>query len=160
MTQASAILLGLFREAWIALTGALLVFILLAALAQVLRVSTASMIGASYWVWDAASTGVTLLLLALFAFLGVPTIVQAAQTAVPTGGGCGPITELGTLTAGLIAALAALRVIKAFVTSATATAVGGSKSLSHALLEAGEAVFGMVLASAAIPVGAQFLGVC
>jgi hypothetical protein len=160
MTQASAILMGLFREAWVALASALLVFVLLAALAQVLRVSTASMIGASYWVWDAASAGVALLLLALFAFLGVPMIVQAAQTAVPPGGGCGPIAELGALAARLIAAFAALRIIKAFVTSATATAMGGSTSLSHALLEAGEAVLGMVLASAAIPIGAQFLGVC
>ena len=160
MTQASSILMGLFQEAWIALTGALLAFVLLAALAQVLRVSTASMIGASYWVWDAASAGIGLLLLALFAFLGVPAIVQAAQTAVPPGGGCGPIAALGELAAGLIAALAALRIIKALVTSATSAVVGGSKSLSHALVEAGEAVLGMVLASAAIPIGAQFLGVC
>ena len=160
MNQGIDIFIGLLREAWAALASALLVFILLAILAQVLRASFASAIGARFWIWEAASAGIALLVLALFAFLGVPEILQAAQFAIPSGGGCGPIGDLGTLAAGLIAALAALRVLKALVSSATAAAVGGSSSLSSALLETGEAVFGMVLASAAIPIAAQFLGVC
>jgi hypothetical protein len=160
VTQVGAVILGLLREAWIALAGALLAFVLLAILAQLLRASSASVIGARYWVWEAASAGIGLLVLALFAFLGVPAILQAAQAAVPPGGGCGPIGELGALAAGLIAALAALRVLRALAASATAAAVGGSSSLAGALLEAGEAVFGMALAAAAIPVAAQFLGLC
>ena len=160
MTQVAVIFLGLLREAWIALTSALLVFALLAILAQVLRASSASAIGARVWVWEAASAGLALLVLALFAFLGVPAILQAAQSAIPPGGGCGPIADLGTLAAGLIAALAALRVLKALVSSMTAVAVGAGSSLSSALLETGEAVFGMLLASAAIPIATQFLGVC
>jgi hypothetical protein len=67
---------------------------------------------------------------------------------------------LGALAAGLIAALAALRILNALVASVTAAALGGSSSLAGALLETAEAVFGMVLASAAIPIAARFLGVC
>jgi hypothetical protein len=70
------------------------------------------------------------------------------------------ISELGALAAGTIAALAALRMLKALITSATAAAVGGPSVLAAALLETGEAVFGMVLAAAAIPLAARFLGVC
>ena len=160
MTQVTTILEGLLREAWIALAGALFAFILLAILAQTLRASSASVIGARFWVWEATSAGVALLVLALFAFLGVPAILQAAQTSIPAGGGCGPIGALGTLSAGLIAALAAVRILKSLVASATAAAIGGSSVLAGAMLETGEAILGMVMASAAIPIAAQFLGVC
>jgi hypothetical protein len=160
MTQVVDIFVGLLREAWIALASALLVFVLLAILAQLLRASFASAIGTRFWVWEAASSGVALVALALFAFLGVPAILQAAQSVVPPGGGCGPIVNLGTLTAGIIAALAALRIIIALISSITAAAVGVGSSLAGALLETGEAVFGMVLASVAIPIAAQFLGGC
>jgi hypothetical protein len=165
VTQVAAILQGFLREAWIALAGALFAFILLAILAQTLRASSASVIGARFWVWEAASAGVALLVLALFAFLGVPAILQAAQTSIPAGGGCGPIGALGTLSARLIAALAAVRILKSLVASVAVVAVGRSSSLTNAMLETGEAILGMVLASAAIPIaahflGAQFLGVC
>jgi hypothetical protein len=160
MTQVATILQGLLREAWIALAGALFAFILLAILAQTLRASSASVIGAKFWVWEAASAGIALLVLAVFAFLGVPAILRAAQTSIPAGGGCGPIGTLGTLAAGLIAALAAVRVLKSLVTAVAIAAIGGSSSLANTMLETGEAVFGMVLASAAIPIAAQFLGMC
>ena len=39
-------------------------------------------------------------------------------------------------------------------------AVGGGGGLSDALLEAGEAIVGMVVASAALPIATHFLGVC
>ena len=143
-----------------ALASALLVFVLLAILAQVLRASSASAIGARYWVWEAVSSGIALLMLALFAFLGVPAILRAAQSAIPSGGGCGPIEDMGALAAGLVAALAALRILMALVSSMTATSVGSGTSIAGALLETGEAVFGIVLASAALPIAAQFLGVC
>jgi hypothetical protein len=151
---------GLLREAWVAFASALLIFVLLAILMQVLRVSSASAIGARFWVWEAASAGMALLMLALFAFLGVPAILQAAQAILPPGGGCGPIVDLSSLAAGLIAGLTALRILKALMSALTATTMGGSSSLSAALLETGESVFGMVLASAAIPIAAHFLGAC
>jgi hypothetical protein len=160
LTQAAEILIGILREAWLTLASALLVWVLLAILAQVLRASSAGAIGARYGVWAAVSTGIALMVLALFAFLGVPVILQAAQSAVPAGGGCGPIKDLGALAAGLVGALAALRILRTLVASIAATAVGGGSSLIAALLETGEAVLGMLLASAAIPIAAHFLGVC
>ncbi len=160
MTQVADIFVGLLREAWIALAGALFAFVLLAILAHVLRAASASAMGARLWVWEAVSAVVALLVLALFAFLGVPAILQVAQSTIPPGGGCGPIGDLGNLAAGLVAALAALRILIALVSSTATAAVGGSSSLAGALLETGETVFGMVLASAAIPIAAHFLGVC
>jgi hypothetical protein len=160
MSQVLILLAGLLREAWLALAGGLLAFTLLGILAQTLRASSGSAIGARFWVWEAASAGMALLVLALFAFLGVPAILQAAQGSIPAGGGCGPIEDFGRLAAGLIAALAAVRILKALVTSAAIAAIGGSLSLAEAMLESAEAVLGMILASAAIPIAAQFLGVC
>ena len=160
MTEVGALLMVLLREAWVALAGALGVFALLALLAQVLRASGSSTIGARLWVSEAAAAGAALLVLVLFAFLGVPAVVAAARTAIPAGGGCGPVGELGTLSASLIAALAALRILRALVGSAVAASAGGSAALSGALLEAGEAVLGMTLAAAAIPLAGHFLGVC
>lgn len=94
------------------------------------------------------------------ALLGVPAIIQAAQNSIPASGGCGPIGALGTMTGGLIAALAGLRIALSLIGSASAAATGSSPSLAGALLEISEAIFGMVLASAAIPIAAHFLGVC
>jgi hypothetical protein len=152
--------IGLLREAWMALASALLIFVLLAMLAQLLRASSAGAIGARFWVWQAASAGTALLMLTLFAFLGVPDILQAVQAAIPSEAGCGPIGELGRLVAGLIAALAGLRILKALVSAATAASVGGASPLSAALLETGEAIFGMMLAAAAIPIATHFMGLC
>jgi ABC-type arginine transport system permease subunit len=160
VTQIVDIFVGILREAWVALASALLIFAVLAVLAQVLRASSASVIGARFWVWEAVSVGIALLVLALFAFLGVPSILQAAQSVIPPGGGCGPIVDLGAFAAGLIAALAALRILKALLSSTITATMGGGSSLSSALLETGEAVLGMMLASAAIPVAVHFLGVC
>jgi hypothetical protein len=99
-------------------------------------------------------------ILALFAFLAVPQIVSALESALPSGGGCGPINELGQFAAGLIGALAALRMLKAVFASVVSASLGASSSLSHSLIETGEAVFGMLLAGAAVPLAAWFLGTC
>jgi hypothetical protein len=64
------------------------------------------------------------------------------------------------LAASLIAALAALRILRALAGTALAASAGGSASLAGALLEAGEAVLGMTLAAAALPITGHFLGVC
>ena len=160
MTDSVELLFDVLREAWAALASALLIFVLLAVLTQMLRASSTSILGGRTWVAEALSTGAALLMLVLFAFLGVPAILQAVAPAQPVEVGCGPIRDLGALAAGLIGALAALRMLKAFVSVAAAAVVGGAISVSSALLEVGEAVLGMALASAAIPLTAQFLGVC
>lgn len=160
MTDASSLLLMFLREAWMALAGAFLAFALLAGIAQMLRVSSASVLGANLWVWEAVSAVLSVVVLGLFAFLGIPQIVSALQSSLPGSSGCGPISELGALASGLIGGLAALRMLKAAFTSMLSASIGGSSTFANALIECGEALFGMILASAAIPLAAWFLGTC
>lgn len=160
MSEATSLLLTFLREAWIALAGAFLAFALLAGIAQILRVSSAGLIGANLWVWESVSALAAIIMLGLFAYLGVPQIVSALSSALPSGGGCGPISELGTLASGLIGGLAALRMLKATFNSILSASIGGASIFANALLECGEAVFGMILAGAAIPLAAFFLGTC
>ena len=160
MLEATHILLTFLRDAWGALVGALLAFAILAMLAQILRVSSASVLGAKVWVWQSVSAVIAILVLGLFGFLGVPHIVRSIQSAIPSGGGCGPIGELGRFSAAIIGGLAGLRMLKAIFTSVLSASFGGQVSMSGALIETAEGVFGMLLAAAAIPVAAWFLGAC
>ena len=160
MTDASSLLLTFLREAWMALAAAFLAFALLAGIAQMLRVSSASVLGANLWVWESISALLSIVVLGLFTFLGIPQIVSALQSSLPGTVGCGPISELGTLASGLIGGLAALRMLKAAFTSMLSASIGGASSFANALIECGEALFGMILASAAIPLAAWFLGTC
>ena len=157
---AGDILLAFFREAWLALGGALVLLAGLGLLAQVLKVAGATALGARYWAAQAVSAGAGLIGLGLFAFLGVPAIVQAVLAAVPGGAGCGPIGDLGALAASIVGALAGLRMLKALLAAAALAAAGGAAALSTSLTEVGEALLGMLLAAAAVPVAAHFLGVC
>ncbi|WKZ45879.1 MAG: hypothetical protein QY302_08800 [Anaerolineales bacterium] len=160
MTDVTSLLLTFLREAWVALAGALLAFALLAGIAQMLRVSSASVLGANLWVWESVSALLSIVVIGLFAFLGIPRIVNALQASLPGGGGCGPISELGTLASGLIGGLAALRMLKAAFTSMLSASIGGASTFAGALIECGEAIFGMILAGAALPLAAWFLGTC
>lgn len=160
MSEATSLVLTFLREAWIVLAGAFLAFALLAGIAQILRVSSAGVIGANLWVWESISALVAILMLGLFAYLGIPQIVSALGSSLPNGAGCGPISELGTLASRLIGGLAALRMLKATFTSILSASLGGTSIFANALVECGEAVFGMILAGAAIPLAAFFLGTC
>lgn len=160
MNEVTALFLAFLREAWLALTGGFLAFALLAGIAQMLRVSSASVLGANLWVWESISALLSIVVLGLFAFIGIPQIVNALQSSLPGAGGCGPISELGTLASGLIGGLAALRMLKAAFATMFSASIGGASSFANALIESGEAIFGMILASAAIPLAAWFLGTC
>lgn len=160
MVDAANILLSFLREAWTALVSALVAFAVLAMLAQVLKVSSASVLGANLWVAESLSAVIAILALALFGFLGVPQIVKGIQAAMPGGGGCGPIGELGAFSAAIIGGLAGLRMLKALFTSVLSASLGGPVAMSGALIETAEALFGMLLAAAAVPVAAWFLGAC
>ena len=160
MSNAGDLLLSLFRDAWGALVGALIAFALLAFLSQTLKTTSGMALGAQDWVRDAVTGGLGVLALALFALLGVPALVQAANASFPDSAGCGPITELGSLAVRLLGALGALRMLKAAASAVMSTVVGGQASLSTALLEAGEVVLGMVIASVAVPLAIHFFGLC
>lgn len=160
MNAALTLFLTFLREAWMALTGAFIAFALLAGIAQMLRVSSASVLGANLWVWESISALASIIVLGLFAFLGIPQVINALQSSLPGAAGCGPIDELGTLASGLIGGLASLRMLKATFASMFSATIGGSSTFANALIESAEAIFGMLLASAAIPLAAFFLGTC
>ena len=158
--MSASIILEFLRQGWLALAGAFLAFALLAGLAQVLRISSAGVVGANLWVWQSVSALVSILVLSLFAFLGIPQIVQALQHSLPGGAGCGPISALGQYASDLIGALAAVRMLKAAFISVVSASLGGTSTFSQALIECGEAIFGMLIAATAIPLAAWFLGTC
>ena len=83
MSEVSSLLLTFLREAWVALAGAFLAFALLAGIAQMLRVSSASVLGANLWVWESISALLSIVVLGLFTFLGIPQIVSALQSSLP-----------------------------------------------------------------------------
>jgi hypothetical protein len=160
MNEAASLLLAFLRQAWMTLAAAFLAFALLAGIAQMLRMSSAGVLGANRWMGESISAMFAVLLLGLFAFLGVPQVVQALQATLPGAGGCGPISELGSFASGLIGGLAALRMLKAALVSALSASMGGTSTFASALIESAEALFGMLLAGAAIPLAAWFLGAC
>ncbi|MBI5933855.1 MAG: hypothetical protein HY867_09120 [Chloroflexi bacterium] len=158
--MSTSIILEFLRQGWLALAGALLAFSLLAGMAQMLSISSAGVTGANAWVWQSVSALISLLILTLFAFLGIPQIVQALQSSLPGGAGCGPISVLGQYASDLIGGLAAVRMLKATFVSVLSASIGGTSTFSQALIECGEAIFGMLIAAAAIPLAAWFLGTC
>ena len=160
MSSVADILLGIFREAWQVLVALTLAIGMLAGLAQILRLSAGTMIGANQWVWEAMAGISGVLMLVLFAFLGIPVLVEATSSSIPGGAGCGPINDLGTFSAMLIAGLAGLRMLKATFLAVLSASTGGAINTSAALIEIAEAMFGMLLASVAVPAAAIFLGAC
>jgi hypothetical protein len=160
MAEVTELILAVLRQAWLALAGALVAMAALALLSQTLRAAAGTALAARFWVWQAISGGVGVLILTIFGLLGAPALARAVQGALPGGGGCGPVADLGALAAALIAALAMLRLLRAIFIAVVWAASGGSVPLSAALLEAAEAVFGMLLAAAATPLAAHFLGAC
>lgn len=160
MAEVADLILAVLRQAWLALAGALAALATLALLAQALRAAAGASLSARTWVWQALSGGAAVLILALFGLLGAPALARGVGRALPGSGGCGPVAELGALAAALIAALAALRLLQATFTAVMWASAGGSAPLSEAIVQAAEAVFGMLLAALAAPLAAHFLGAC
>ena len=157
MSEITIALLDILREAWVALAAAILAFALLAILASTLRTASASVLGANLWVWESVSALVGVVVLLLFGFLAVPALANAVQVSFAA---CGPIADLGVLSAALIGGIGALRMIKSVLTSILAASVGGNSVMSNALTEIGETVLGMAAAGLVVPIAARFLGAC
>jgi hypothetical protein len=148
------ILLG---EAWTALASALVILAAIGLLAQALRAGGSAVFGLSFGLAGAIAAFSSLALLGLYVLLGVPALVDAVEVASPA---CGPLAALGEGIARLIAAFAGLRLLVVGLRAITVCSLGGGRSVSESLVESGEAVLGMLLATAAAPVAAHFLGVC
>jgi len=160
MAEVTELILSVLRQAWLALAGALVAVAALALLSQTLQAAAGMAFSARFWVWQAVSGGAAVLILALFGLLGAPALAAAVEQALPGSGGCGPVADLGSLAAALIAAIAALRLLKTVFAAVVWASTGGGAPLSAALVEAAEAVFGVVLAAVATPLAAHFLGAC
>ena len=160
MENGLQIILSVFRQAWVGITIFMVSAAALAMLAQVLRTIGASAMGASLWVYENLASIGAVLILVLVAFLGIPPVVEALSSTVPGSPGCGPISELGLFASGLIAALVSLRMLLSFARTMAGAAIGGTAEISHSMIEAVEAMFGMLLAGVVIPLTAMFIGVC
>lgn len=160
MAEVTELIVSVLRQAWLALAGALVSVAILSVLSQTLQAAAGMAFSARFWVWQAVSGWAAVLILTLFGLIGVPALAGAVEQALPGSGGCGPVADLGSLAAALIAAVAALRLLKTIFSATVWASTGGSAPLSTALVEAAEAVFGMVLAAAATPLAAHFLGAC
>lgn len=159
MTAAFDLLAGLLREAWTAIAGGLVVLGLLAILAQALRGAGSAVIGSRYGFAAAAGSTAGIIFVMLFAFLGLPALVEAAKNLAGEAGMCGPLADLGAAAGGLIAAVAALRMLVGAARSFSDAFVSSGAG-ARALVEAGEAVLGMLAAGLAGPVAGYFLGTC
>ena len=157
MSEITTALLDILREAWVALAAAILAFALLAILSNTLRTVSATILGANLWVWETVSALVGVVVLLLFGFLAVPALANAVKVSFVA---CGPIADLGVLSAALIGGIGALRMIKSVLSSILAASVGGNSVMSNALTEIGETVLGMAAAGLVVPIAARFLGAC
>jgi hypothetical protein len=160
MENGLQIILSVFRQAWVGITIFMVSAAALAMLAHVLRTIGASTLGASIWVYESIASIGAVLVLVLVAFLGIPPVVKALSGSVPGSPGCGPISELGMLASGLIAALVSVRMLLSFARTIAGAAFGGTAEISQSMMEAVEAMFGMLLAGVVIPLTAMFIGVC
>lgn len=159
MSRLLNLLMDFFGRAWYLLVAALFIFGLLGLLAQVLRSAAALLTGSRRGWAVALSSFAGLIFIVLFGFLGVPALAAAVNVAAASPA-CGPLASIGQSAAQVLAAMAALRMLIAFVRTSAGLAAGGPFEISAALVECGEAVIGMLLAVAAGPLAAHFLGIC
>ena len=159
MSEAGGILLVIFQHAWTTLTALTIIVAVLGGLAQVMKLASGQMIGSSMWVGEAIAGILGVVIIALVGFLAIPAIVRSV-TANNAILGCGPIAEIGQFSALLIGGIGSLRMLKSVFIAAASASIGGSGSVSTALTEIAEVIFGMLLITVAAPVAAAFFGAC
>ena len=158
MTSAGEILLAILRQAWVLIAGILVLVALLGGLAQVFKMTGGVLLGSNFWVSEAVSSVLGVMLITLVGFLSVPAIAQAASVGGATG--CGPISEIGQLAGMLVGGIGSLRMLKGTFLAVVSTSISGSGGVSNALMEIAETIFGMLLITVAAPVAASFFGAC
>ena len=158
MTTAGEILLGIFRQAWTLIAGLLALIAILGGLAQVFKMTGGILLGSNFWVSEAVSGVLGVILIALVGFLSIPAIAHATSVGGATG--CGPISEIGQLAGMLIGGIGSLRMLKGTFLAVVSTSISGSGGVSNALIEIAETIFGLLLITVAAPVAAAFFGAC
>jgi hypothetical protein len=167
MNTVLQIVLGVFRQAWSALAVLMVSAAALGMLLHVLQALGASALGARTWAAESLAALASLFLLLLAAFLGIPPVVRAVSAALPAAPGCAglpavaePLAELGLAASGLVTAIVSLRMLAAFARAIGSVAAGGPAGISGAVLEAIEALIGMLLMAVVVPLVTAFFGFC
>jgi hypothetical protein len=168
MQAAVDIFVNLLKNAWGIIVSFIVVAVALGIAYRVLGLAGASMLGSRYVVAEAVTAIVTLIALALLAFVGVPRLVELATESVPRNAGIScsntednsPLIQLSDIVAQLIIAIGAVRMLFAFAKGIASAAVGSSGQMAQALIESGGVVLAALLASAVVPIVGVFLGGC
>src|SRR5262245_8407032 len=111
MITALGVMQSFLSQAWIAISGALVVFAGLSMLARTLQAAAATAAGSRIGLAEALGGTTSSALVVLFAFLGVPAISNAIEAAAGGVTSCGPLADFGVAAAGLIGALAVVRIL-------------------------------------------------
>ena len=156
MTEAAGVLVAILRDAWGAMLGLLVALVLLGMLYHTLRAVGGVVAGYPQPVANAFGGIVGLLLIGLYAFVALPVIAKAGVEALGASGVCGPVAELGYAAAMVIGAVASLRMVRAVYVAVVSSIVGSGGAMTQAVIEAGEALIGMMLVSVAGPVASAF----
>lgn len=159
MSEAGGVLLVIFRHTWTTLAALTVVIAMLGGLAQVIKLAGGQMMGSSMWVGEAIAGIVGIAIIALVGFLAIPSIVVSV-TSNQAGVGCGPVVEIGQFSALLIGGIGSLRMLRSVFVAVASASMGASGSVSTALTEIAEVIFGMLLITVAAPVAAAFFGTC
>ena len=157
MTSVFSTLYTFLSEAWTGLVGTLVILGLIALLAQTLRAASSAVIGARFGLANAVAAFAGLAFILIFALTCVPVLSNAVDVTVAA---CGPLAELGTAVAAVIAGLASIRMGLACLRAVSTGIIGGGEGVATALTEAGEAFAGMLLAVLVGPIAGHFFGVC
>jgi len=157
MVDAVNILLGIFQDAWGVIVFLIGVFVVLGLTVIVLKGTVAQALGSNIFVTQAVLSALGLLLFVLMAFYAIPAIVKSITISTPN---CGPITDLGNAAALAIGAVGAMRMLYSTFRGVAMTAVGAPAGISQSAFEIGLVLFGMLAASAIVPIVTAFLGGC
>lgn len=157
--HAADVIVSILRDAWGALIAMILAIGGLAMLYQFLKAVGSATIGASMIMGRAIESVASAIIVILYAFLAVPAIVHAVSGSISIQS-CGPAAQLGEAAAYVMAGITAVRMARAAFISLFSAYSGSESGMAYAVSETGEAIFGMLLITIAVPVAAAFLGVC
>lgn len=164
MTELGGLLIRILQNVWQLLALAIAVTTTLLLMANALKATASTAIGASFSLAQALGAGLATFLLAVFAFYLVPALVrgilQAYADSFPTCSQGAFFTDATILALQLFVAIGAVRMLKAIFTAIIMSAAGGSGGIASALLEIAEIIAAALLLTIIVPLIQASLGAC
>lgn len=164
MTELGGLLIHILQNVWQLLALAIAVTATLLLMANALKATASTAIGASFSLAQALGAGLSIFLLAIFAFYLVPHLVrgilQAYANTFPACSQSTFFTDATTLALQLFVAIGAVRMLKAVFTAIVMSAAGGSSGVASAVLEIAEIVAAALLLTIIVPLIQASLGAC